>query len=75
MLNRIVELGLNASATERQLDDAVALMGDVRSYVTLSPARPRARRGSELAQPGAGLQTGVMTRVARPARRTTAVAS
>jgi GNAT superfamily N-acetyltransferase len=43
MLNRIVGLGVDAPATEAQLDAAVATMTGLRFYVTLSPA----------AQPGA----------------------
>jgi GNAT superfamily N-acetyltransferase len=38
MLNRIVELGVAAPATEAQLDAAIAAMAGLRYYVTLSPA-------------------------------------
>jgi GNAT superfamily N-acetyltransferase len=37
MLNRIVGLGLDAPATEEQLDDAIAAMAGLRYYVSVSP--------------------------------------
>ncbi|TML67926.1 MAG: GNAT family N-acetyltransferase [Actinobacteria bacterium] len=41
MLNRIVGLGLEAPATEEQLDAAIAVMEGLRHYVSVSPhARP-----------------------------------
>jgi len=42
MLNRIVELGVDESATESQLDAAIEAMAGLRFYVSVSPdAKPR----------------------------------
>lgn len=52
MLNRVVGLGLEAPATEAQLDAAVALMAGLRFYVSVSPAARPPELGSWLAARG-----------------------
>jgi hypothetical protein len=48
MLNRIVGLGLAGTATEAQLDDAIAAMAGLRYYVSVSPGAEPAAIGDWL---------------------------
>jgi GNAT superfamily N-acetyltransferase len=48
MLNRIVDLGVDGPASEEQLDAAIAVMGGLRYYVSLSPAAEPAEIGDWL---------------------------